>query len=164
MADPQLQGYEQQLKSQLTSSPLLALETGIQITNTATKLWPDSEQQRQATFMWQRTLNARAAGSPTLQGYQQTRQDLHAFAEQLVQREKAKDSFTLSYIKTVIYQAETALNKEIPIENLLTQYQQSRDQQQNTDVLERKINERIDALLSRWLLLKENYVSATTGK
>ena len=44
----------------------------------------------------------------------------------------------------------------ITLESLLTQYQDARAQGQNTDALEKQINERLDGVLSRWLLLK-NY-------
>lgn len=102
------------------------------------------------------TLQARAANSPQMLGWQQTRDDLRAFAELLVEREKAKSGFTLSYIKTVIYQAERTLNQEIPLEYLLTQYQRARAAGQSTGMLENQINERLDGVVSRWQLLTQN--------
>lgn len=62
--------------------------------------------------------------------------------------------FHLSYIKTVTWQAERLLNQETPLEYLLTQYQETRARKQDTQALEKEINERLDGLLSRWLLLK----------
>ncbi|CAH5970308.1 hypothetical protein AN2351V1_0720 [Citrobacter koseri] len=88
-------------------------------------------------------------------GWQQARTDLREFAELLVQREQAKEGFTLSYIKTIIYQAERTLNQEIPLEYLLTQYQQAQSAGKNTGMLEKQINERLDGVLSRWLLLTQ---------
>lgn len=87
--------------------------------------WPESLQQQQATTKWNDTLKGRAANSPQMLGWQQTRADLRSFAELLVQREQAKEGFTLSYIKTVVYQAERSLNQDTPLEYLLTQYQQA---------------------------------------
>lgn len=52
------------------------------------------------------------------------------------------------------WQAERLLNQETPLEYLLTQYQETRTQKQDTQALEKEINERLDGLLSRWLLLK----------
>ena len=54
-------------------------------------------------------------------------------------------------------------------ESLLTQYQDARAQKQNTDALEKQINERLEGVLSRWLLLKNNVMAeaatgTTTGK
>ena len=49
----------------------------------------------------------------------------------------------------------------ITLESLLTQYQDARAQGQNTDVLEKQINERLDGVLSRWLLLKNQTMPET---
>lgn len=94
-------------------------------------------------------------------GWQQTRTDLRSFAELLVQREQAKEGFTLSYIKTVVYQAERSLNQDTPLEYLLTQYQQAQSAGKNTGMLEKQINERLDGVLSRWLLLSQSQTPET---
>lgn len=107
-------------------------------------------------------LKTRAQSSPQLRGWLQTRQDLHAFADLVMQREK--EGLTLSYIKNVIWQAERGLGQETPVESLLTQYHDARAQKQNTDALEKQINERLEGVLSRWLLLKNNVMpEAATG-
>ena len=49
--------------------------------------------------------------------------------------------FTLSYLKTVTWQAERLLNQETPLEYLLTQYQETRTQKQDTQALEKESNE-----------------------
>ncbi len=60
--------------------------------------------------------------------------------------------------------AERGLGQETPVESLLTQYQDARAQKQNTDALEKQINERLEGVLSRWLLLKNNVMpEAATG-
>ncbi|EHH8735461.1 hypothetical protein J3Z61_004365 [Escherichia coli] len=111
---------------------------------------------------WNEALKTRAQSSPQLRGWLQTRQDLHAFADLVMQREK--EGLTLSYIKNVIWQAERGLGQETPVESLLTQYQDARAQKQNTDALEKQINERLEGVLSRWLLLKNNVMpEAATG-
>ncbi|WP_285895372.1 VasL domain-containing protein, partial [Escherichia coli] len=75
-----------------------------------------------------------------------------------------KEGLTLSYIKNVIWQAERGLGQETPVESLLTQYHDARAQKQNTDALEKQINERLEGVLSRWLLLKNNVMpEAATG-
>lgn len=77
---------------------------------------------------------------------------------------REKEGLTLSYIKNVIWQAERGLGQETPVESLLTQYQDARAQKQNTDALEKQINERLEGVLSRWLLLKNNVMpEAATG-
>ncbi|EBS2667044.1 hypothetical protein DRX32_22580, partial [Salmonella enterica subsp. enterica serovar Agoueve] len=54
--------------------------------------------------------------------------------------------------------------QETPLESLLTQYQDARAQGRNTEALEKQINERLDGVLSRWLLLKNNVVPETATK
>ena len=138
------------------------LETGMQMMRVADSRWPESLQQQQASTQWNEALKTRAQSSPQLRGWLQTRQDLHAFADLVMQREK--EGLTLSYIKNVIWQAERGLGQETPVESLLTQYQDARAQKQNTDALEKQINERLEGVLSRWLLLKNNVMpEAATG-
>ena len=72
--------------------------------------------------------------------------------------------FRDAVIKNVIWQAERGLGQETPVESLLTQYHDARAQKQNTDALEKQINERLEGVLSRWLLLKNNVMpEAATG-
>ncbi|CAM7570209.1 hypothetical protein ESCOMM111M_22830 [Escherichia coli] len=141
---------------------LQPLETGMQMMRVADSRWPESLQQQQASTQWNEALKTRAQSSPQLRGWLQTRQDLHAFADLVMQREK--EGLTLSYIKNVIWQAERGLGQETPVESLLTQYHDARAQKQNTDALEKQINERLEGVLSRWLLLKNNVMpEAATG-
>ncbi|ENC9771811.1 MULTISPECIES: VasL domain-containing protein [Citrobacter] len=155
LASPQLSDYPQRLQQLTGASPLQPLETGQRMVRTADSRWPESLQQQQATMKWSIVLKDRSANSPQMLGWQQARTDLREFAELLVQREQAKEGFTLSYIKTIIYQAERTLNQEIPLEYLLTQYQQAQSAGKNTGMLEKQINERLDGVLSRWLLLTQ---------
>lgn len=165
LASPQLSDYPQRLQQLAGASPLQPLESGQRMVRMADSRWPESLQQQQATTAWNDTLKGRAANSPQMQGWQQTRADLRAFAELLVQREQAKEGFTLSYIKTVVYQAERTLNQDTPLEYLLTQYQQAQSAGKNTGMLEKQINERLDGVLSRWLLLSQNQsVETPDGK
>ena len=154
LASPELGNYGQRLRQLPDSSPLQQLETGMQMTRIADSRWPESLQQQQATAQWNETLKTRAQNSPQMRGWLQTRQDLRAFADLMMQREK--EGLTLSYIKNVIWQAERTMNQETPLESLLTQYQGARARKQNTDVLEKEITERLNGVLSRWFLLKNN--------
>ena len=161
LVSPQLSDYFSRLQQVSNDSPLIALETGQQMTRIADSRWPVSLQQQQATATWNASLKDRATNSPQMLGWQQTRTDLRKFAEQLIQREQAKEGFTLSYIKTIVYQAERTLNQEMPLEYLLTQYQQAKSTGQSTDMLAKQINERLDGVLSRWFLLRQHPLSET---
>lgn len=161
LASPQLSDYPQRLQQLADASSLQPLESGQRMVRMADSRWPESLQQQQATTKWNDTLKGRAANSPQMLGWQQTRADLRSFAELLVQREQAKEGFTLSYIKTVVYQAERSLNQDTPLEYLLTQYQQAQSAGKNTGMLEKQINERLDGVLSRWLLLSQSQTPET---
>ena len=166
LSSPELDSYGQRLQQLPDTSPLQLLETGMQMMQTADSRWPESLQQQQATAQWNEILKARAQSSPQMRGWQQARQNLRDFADLMMQRETEKQGFTLSYIKTVTWQAERLLNQETPLESLLTQYQDARTQGRNTEALEKQVNEQMNGVLSRWLLLKSNVVpeSATNAK
>lgn len=159
LASPDLKGYERRLQQLFDASPVQPLEIGMQMMHAADTRWPESLQQQQATAEWNEKLKTRAQSSPQLRGWLQTRQDLHTFADLVMQREK--EGLTLSYIKNVIWQAERGLGQETPLESLLTQYQDACAQGQNTDTLEKQIDERLGGVLSRWLLLKNNMMPET---
>lgn len=152
LVSPELTSYEPRLQQLLNVSPLQSLDTGVQMALTADSLWPESLQQQQATAQWNETLKIRAKSSPQLRGWLQSRQDLRAFADLVMHREK--EGLTLSYIKNVVWQAERSLGQETPLESLLTQYQDARAKGERDDALEKQISERLDGLLSRWLLLR----------
>lgn len=166
LSSPELDSYGQRLQQLPDTSPLQLLETGMQMMQTADSRWPESLQQQQATAQWNEILKTRAQSSPQMRGLQQARQNLRDFADLMMQRETEKQGFTLSYIKTVTWQAERLLNQETPLESLLTQYQDARAQGRNTEALEKQVNEQMNGVLSRWLLLKSNVVpeSATNAK
>lgn len=116
LASPVLKEYEQYLQQLLNAPPLQPLETGMQMMRTADTLWPESLQQQEASRMWSNTLRNRAQASPQMKGWQQARQNLRDFADLMMKKETEKQGFTLSYIKTVTWQAERLLNQETPLE------------------------------------------------
>lgn len=161
-----MNSYERRLQSLSDASPLQLLETGMQMARTAENRWSESLQQQQATVQWNEILKTHAQSSPQMRGWQQAHQNLRGFADLIMQRETEKQGVTLSCIKTVTWQAERLLNQETALESLLTQYQDTRALGRNTEALEKQINEQLNGVLSRWLLLKNNVVpeSATNVK
>lgn len=161
LVSPMLDSYQHRLQQQSETSALQPLETGMLMTRTASSRWPESQQQQKATAWWNETVKTRASNSPQLRGWLQTRQDLRAFADLVMKREK--EGLTLSYIKNVVWQAERGLSEETPLESLLTQYQDAQTQGQNTQALETEINERLEGVASRWLLLKNHSLPETAA-
>ncbi|MCE4114850.1 VasL domain-containing protein, partial [Yersinia pseudotuberculosis] len=48
----------------------------------------------------------------------------------MLKKERSRSSPTLSYLKTAVYQMQTELNREIPLEELLRQLAVSADEHQ----------------------------------
>lgn len=161
LLSPELETYAGRLQQLPTVSGLQPLNNGLQMQHLAERLWPESLQQQKASARWNDTLNTRAQSSPQLRGWLQTRQELRAFADLVMQREK--EGLTLSYIKNVVWKAERSLGQETPLEALMTQYQDARAQGQNTDEVTKEINARLDGVLSRWLLLTNNMLPETAA-
>ena len=159
LASPQLRSYPQHLQNLVHTPSIQNLNLGLQMVEMANSRWPDNALQQKASEGWMSLIKGRAASSPQMQGWQQTRKDLRSFSELLIQREQAKEGVTLSSIKTVTYQAERLLDQEIPLEYMLTQYQQDQSAGKSTEILAKQISERIDGLLSRWMLLRHSPVT-----
>ncbi len=134
----------------------------MQMMRTADTLWPESLQQQQASTQWNEALKTRAQSSPQLRGWLQTRRGLTCFCRS---SDAARERGTNPFLYQKCHLAGgRGLGQETPVESLLTQYHDARAQKQNTDALEKQINERLEGVLSRWLLLKNNVMpEAATG-
>lgn len=88
--------------------------------------------------MWSNTLRNRAQASPQMKGWQQAQAEFAGFCRFDDEEGDGETRFHLSYIKTVTWQAERLLNQETPLEYLLTQYQETRTQKQDTQALEKR--------------------------
>lgn len=151
LAQPTLDGYGQQLNHLENLSPLAGLQTADASIALASQLWPTEPEQIAQSQRWQRLLQARLGSERADSSYFQVQQRLQALSDKLLEQEQTRGSLTLSYLKTQVYQMQSELNRETPLEELLRQLAVSVEQQQPASpVLLKQIDERWNALLSRY--------------
>ncbi|WP_387555629.1 VasL domain-containing protein, partial [Photorhabdus sp. RM126S] len=73
-------------------------------TATAQKTWPQDRQQQRETQRWQQLQTIRLENAPAPGNWRQTRHQLQRLADKILEQERNRGSFTLSYLKTAIYQ------------------------------------------------------------
>lgn len=148
---PNLATYAEQLAYLEKRSPVAGLQTADSLVARARSLWPADAKQQAETQHWERLIQARAALTEENRGYDQIQHQLQALSDKLIEQEKAHGGLTISYLKTAVYQMQTELNRELPLEELLRQYAGAVDNHQSpSPELTRQIDERLNSLLSRY--------------
>lgn len=161
LAQPTLDGYTQQLSTLENLSPLAGLRTADASVTLANQLWPTDPEQIAQSQRWQRLLQARLGSERADSSYFQVQQRLQALSDKLLEQEQIRGSLTLSYLKTQVYQMQSELNRETPLEELLRQLAVAVEQQQPASpVLLKQIDERWNALLSRYHQLTQQATPA----
>lgn len=161
LTQPTLDGYGQQLSQLENLSPLAGLHTAELSVALASQLWPTDPEQIAQSQRWQRLLQARLGSERADSSYFQVQQRLQALSDKLLEQEQIRGSLTLSYLKTQVYQMQSELNRETPLEELLRQLAVSVEQHQPASpVLLKQIDERWNALLSRYYQLTQQAAPA----
>ncbi|NDL27980.1 VasL domain-containing protein [Photorhabdus kayaii] len=153
---PDLQTYAQQLTRLADTSPLVVLQQAEQLTDRAQKTWPQDRRQQQETQRWQQLQSIRRENAPVSGSWQQTRHQLQLLADNILEQERNRGSFTLSYLKTAIYQIQHSHHRDIPLEELLRQLSAAVEQGQPVSpALIKKTDDRFNALLSQYDALQK---------
>lgn len=118
-ANPQLATYGQFLADAEQQSPIAPLLLTEKMTEIARQRWPNDPDQAYATRHWQDVLQTRIAGVAQTDSWYLTNERLQALSDTIVAREKDRGSFTLSYLKTEIYNIQQAHSKTVPAEEYL---------------------------------------------
>lgn len=118
-ANPQLATYGQFLADAEQQSPVAPLLLTEKMTDIARQRWPNDPDQAYATRRWQDTLQMRIADAEPTDSWYLTNERLQALSDTIVEREKKRGSFTLSYLKTEIYNIRQAHSKTVPAEEYL---------------------------------------------
>ncbi|AJJ63878.1 VasL domain-containing protein [Yersinia aldovae] len=161
LSHPQVATYGNQLSSLENISPLAGLRTADISVALARQLWPADPNQVAESERWAQLLQARIGTRVAESSYFQIQQRLQALSQKLIEQEQSRGSLTISYLKTAVYQMQTELNREIPLEELLRQLAVTREQHQPASpVLIKQIDERWNALLSRYHQLTQQTNSA----
>ncbi|MDE9430655.1 VasL domain-containing protein, partial [Xenorhabdus bovienii] len=168
LTEPALAGYQGQL-ARLAETPLLATwDAARTLTGTAEKQWPDSAEQRSATRQWTQAMTARIDSIPLKGSWHTTRDQLQQLADKILLQERTRGSFTLSYLKTAVYDLQRSHGSEVPLEELLRQLNaRVASGEPVPPVLLKGIDDRFNALLGRYDRLRqatENPAEKQTGK
>ncbi|CEE91007.1 Conserved Hypothetical protein with ImpA domain (probable component of SST VI cluster) [Xenorhabdus nematophila str. Anatoliense] len=153
---PELDSYAQQLERLAETGPLATWEAARTLTDTAEQLWPAAPAQRQATRQWEQAMTARIDSAPLKGSWNTTRDQLQQLADKILLQERTRGSFTLSYLKTAIYDIQRSHGSDVPLEEQLRQlsvYAAKGDSA--PPVLLKGIDDRFNALLGRYDRLRQ---------
>ncbi|MDR0218886.1 MAG: type VI secretion system ImpA family N-terminal domain-containing protein [Enterobacteriaceae bacterium] len=154
---PALPGYATQLEKLAETSPLATWDSARLLTATAEKQWPQSEEQITATRHWQQQMAARIDSVPLKGSWYTTRDQLQQLADKILLQERTRGSFTLSYLKTAIYDIQRSHGAEVPLEELLRQLSARVEKGETVPpVLMKGIDDRFNALLGRYDQLRHS--------
>lgn len=142
---PQLSDYKNQLKQLSSLSPLATRYYGDNLTRFVGALWPDNAEQKQLVGEWQKQLKMQSTDRFMRNGYYNAQTQLQTLSDDLSRAEEQKRSFTISQLKSAVYNIQTSLNQEPPLEELLRQLSA---QENPSPVLIKNIDERFNSLLS----------------
>ncbi|OKP01163.1 hypothetical protein Xedl_02983 [Xenorhabdus eapokensis] len=153
---PELAHYQNQLDRLAETSPLATWETARTVTGTAEQLWPQSPVQQQVTRQWQQQVAARIDSVPLKGSWNTTRDQLQQLADKILLQERTRGSFTLSYLKTAIYDIQRSHGSEVPLEEQLRQLSvYAAKGEMAPPVLLKGIDDRFNALLGRYDRLRQ---------
>ncbi|AOM41985.1 VasL domain-containing protein [Xenorhabdus hominickii] len=153
---PEMGSYQKQLDQLMETPPLATWNAARLVTDTAEQYWPGSPSQRLITRQWEQQMTARIDSVPLSQSWHTTHDQLQQLADKILLQERTRGSFTLSYLKTAIYDLQRSHGSEVPLEELLRQlsvYAANGDSA--PPVLLKGIDDRFNALLGRYDRLRQ---------
>lgn len=122
----------------------------------AKKLWPNNADQSYATRQWQNILTTRLENTPIDSSWSDTNKLIQQLSDRIVQQERNRGSFTLSYLKTAVYEIQKSHNKAVPIENKLYLFSQEISKERSiSPALINNLDADINGLLARYYLLQK---------
>ncbi|EST59277.1 hypothetical protein K151_751 [Proteus hauseri ZMd44] len=153
---PNISSYANNLVLMEKQSPIFTLRKSEQMLDVAKKLWPNNADQSYATRQWQNILTTRLENAPIDSSWSDTNKLIQQLSDRIVQQERNRGSFTLSYLKTAIYEIQKSHNKSIPIENKLYAFSQEINKEQPiSPALINNLDTDINGLLARYYLLQK---------
>ncbi|CNL10637.1 VasL domain-containing protein [Yersinia aleksiciae] len=157
LAGPVLQGSGTQLEQLTQLPPLWAQMRGDGLLAQAQQLWPASQEVNRLSALWQQQREAGAAPLVELKHYALAQERLRQLAERLNGLDEKKGRYmTVSELKTVVFAIQQPLEKALPLEELLRQYQvQSESGRTPSSALRQQIDSRFTQLLNRYALFTQ---------
>ncbi|EMO6568032.1 hypothetical protein RHS07_003969, partial [Proteus mirabilis] len=153
---PQLNSYEYHLTLLEKRSPLSNLRLIDTMQEKAKNAWPTDAEQIYFTRNWQNLYQTRLENMPINDSWSETATLLQQLSNKIVQQERNRGSFTLSYLKTAIYDIQKQHNKVEPIEEKLRQLAvQIETGQPISPATLNNIDNKINGLLARYYDLQK---------
>ncbi|MEQ9721992.1 VasL domain-containing protein [Yersinia alsatica] len=157
LAEPVLQGTDSLLAQLTLVPPLWAQAQGDGLLSQAQQLWPVSQEVKRLNAWWQQQREAAAAPVAELEQFALAQERLRQLAERLNGLDEKKGRYmTVSELKSVVFAIQQPLEKTLPLEELLRQYQaQSQSGQTPPSALRQQIDSRFSQLLNRYALIAQ---------
>ncbi|CNI66016.1 ImpA domain-containing protein [Yersinia frederiksenii] len=157
LAEPVLQGTGSLLEQLTLLPPLWAQVQGDGLLSQAQQLWPASQEVKRLNTWWQQQREAAAAPVAELEQFALAQERLRQLAERLNGLDEKKGRYmTVSELKSVVFAIQQPLEKTLPLEELLRQYQvQSALGQTPPSALRQQIDSRFSQLLNRYALIAQ---------
>jgi type VI secretion system protein VasL len=153
LARPDITTYGLQMKQLAALPPLENLHNAHLSVLMARQLWPADPRQIAESSRWEQSLQAQATGI-TADSYFMLQGQLQALSDKLLQQEKIRGGVSISYLKTAIYDMQTELTRQTPLEELLRQLNAVVGQhQQPSPALIRQIDEQLNSYFIQYYQL-----------
>ncbi|EFE55067.1 hypothetical protein PROVRETT_06234 [Providencia rettgeri DSM 1131] len=153
---PEINTYEYHLALLEKRSPLANLKLIENMQEKAKSYWPADADQAYFSRNWQNQYEARLENMPINDSWSETAMLLQQLSNKIIQQEKNRGSFTLSYLKTAIYDIQKQHNKVEPIEEKLRQLSlQIKNGQPVPPATLINIDNKINGLLARYYELQK---------
>ncbi|EKT60190.1 VasL domain-containing protein [Providencia sneebia] len=153
---PEIATYADNLNLLEKQSPIFNLKLSDSLVDKAKKLWPNNADQTYASRNWHNLITTRLENTPINDSWSETASLLQQLSDKIVMQERNRGSFTLSYLKTSIYDIQKQHNKNIPIEEKLREFSVQIDNGQPiSPTLINNIDAQIHGLLARYYDLQQ---------
>ncbi|EPG2137033.1 VasL domain-containing protein [Providencia stuartii] len=153
---PELTTYADNLGLLEKQSPIFTLKLADSLVDVAKKRWPNNADQAYVSRNWQNLITTRLENAPISDSWSETATLLQQLSDKIVMQERNRGSFTLSYLKTAIYDIQKQHNKSTPVEERLREFSlQIENDQPISPTLISNIDSQINGLLARYYDLQK---------
>ena len=158
---PLLASYSNQLTLLEKQTPISALKQADKMIAIAQKLWPNNADQAYATRQWNIEIATRLEDMPIDNAWFDTGTQIQELADKIIEQERNRGSFTLSYLKTAIYDIQKSHSQKIPVEEQLREFAWQIEQGNTiSPSLIIKLDSQINGLLARYYDLQKQAESS----
>lgn len=149
------ENFHQQLQQLYSLSPLATRYYGDNLVFIAQQLWPTDKISQDMALQWKKLLEIQRQNHFMHDGYYKTKRQLQRLNDTLTQAEQQNRPIKILQIKSAIYEIQSQLDQEKPLEELLRQLSLTKNM---SPILIKNIDERFNTLLSYYHeLRKEKY-------